>query len=181
MLAMLRDLVAHKGHANAAVLNAIRQNDSAASDRELRDLLHHVLLANRFWLLTILGLPFVLEEESRPAPSFDALVRRFARTQSQECAWLEKATEADLERMLESPLIPNGECSVAQALMQVCLHSHGHRAQCAKLLRGHGGTPPPADFILWLVDRPEAEWPEVSSADRPDEAAGSTNTRPRAG
>jgi hypothetical protein len=29
MLDMLRDLVAHKGHANAAVLNAIRQNAAA--------------------------------------------------------------------------------------------------------------------------------------------------------
>ena len=148
---MLRDLVAHKGHANEAVLNAIRLNATAVSDPELWELLHHVLLANRFWLLSVLGQPFVLEEESRPAPSFDALVERYARTQSQEAAWLGAATAADLERRLESPLIPNGECSVAQAFMQVCLHSHGHRAQAATLLRRHGSTPPATDFILWLA------------------------------
>ena len=161
MLEMLRDLVAHKGHANAALLNAIRQHGPAASDPELWELLHHILLANRFWLLSVLGLPFVLEDESRPARSFDALVQRYARTQSQECAWLETATAADLGGILKSALIPNGECSVSQAFMQVCMHSHGHRAQCAKLLRRHGGTPPPTDFILWLSNRPEAEWPEV--------------------
>lgn len=72
MLRMLRDLVHHKGHANAALLKAIRENAAAASDPELGDLLHHVLLANRFWLLSVLGLPFVLEDESRAAPSFDA-------------------------------------------------------------------------------------------------------------
>ena len=38
MLQMLRDLVAHKGHANAALLKAIRQNDAAASDGEIVDL-----------------------------------------------------------------------------------------------------------------------------------------------
>ena len=54
MLATLRDLVAHKGHANAALLNAVRRTDAAAADRELWDLLHHILLANRFWLLSIL-------------------------------------------------------------------------------------------------------------------------------
>jgi uncharacterized damage-inducible protein DinB len=165
MLLMLRDLIDHKGHANAALLNAIRQNAAAAADPELSQLLHHVLLANRFWLLSVLGLPFVLEEESRPAPSFDALIQRYARTQAQEAAWLDAATSADLERVLNNPLIPNGECSVAQAFVQVCLHSHGHRAQAAKLLRRHGGTPPATDFILWLATRPTAEWPDVLDAE----------------
>ena len=165
MLQMLRDLVDHKGHANAALLNAIRQNAAAASDPELWELLHHILLANRFWLLSVLGLPFVFEDESRPAPSFDALVQRYARNQSQEAAWLDTATAADLERTLKSPLIPNGECSVAQAFMQVCLHSHGHRAQAAKLLRRHGGTPPATDFILWLTHRPGVEWPDALEAE----------------
>jgi hypothetical protein len=88
MLRMLCDLIDHKGHANAALLEAVRQNTTAASDPELLDLLHHILLANRFWLLLVLGEPFVLEEESRTAPSFDALVQLYARTQSQEAAWL---------------------------------------------------------------------------------------------
>jgi uncharacterized damage-inducible protein DinB len=158
MLEMLRDLVAHKGHANAALLTAIRQNPTAASDRELWDLLHHILLANRFWMLAVLGLPFVHDDEARPSSSFDALMQRYAGTHTQETAWLETATEDDLARILEDTLIPNGTCSVSQAFMQVCLHSHGHRAQCAKLLRQHGGVPPATDFILWLTSRPQAEW-----------------------
>jgi hypothetical protein len=35
MLEMLRDLVAHKGHSHAALLNSIRQNEAAAADPEL--------------------------------------------------------------------------------------------------------------------------------------------------
>jgi len=160
MLEMLRDLINHKGYANASLLNAIRQNGAAASDPEVWEMLHHVLLANRFWLLAVLGLPFVLEHEARPSASLDALVHEYASTQAQEVEWLETAAESDLARILENPLIPNGRCTVSQAFMQVCLHSHGHRAQCAKLLRRHGGVPTATDFILWLAHRQGAEWKE---------------------
>jgi uncharacterized damage-inducible protein DinB len=158
MLEMLRDLVAHKGHANASLLTAIQQNSTAASDPELWELLHHILLANRFWLLTVLGLPFVHEDEARPSSSFDALTQRYVSTQAEEASWLETATDRDLARILEDALIPNGKCSISQAFMQVCMHSQGHRAQCATLLRRHGGVTTPTDFILWLMNRPRAEW-----------------------
>jgi uncharacterized damage-inducible protein DinB len=165
MLEMLRDLVAHKGHANAAMLAAIRKNPAAATDPELWELLHHVLLANRFWLLAVLGLPFAHEAESQSSSSFDALIQRYQSTHEQESAWLAAATEGDLARVLKSPLIPGGKCSISQALLQVCMHTHGHRAQCAKLLRRHGGEPPTADFILWLASRPTAEWAGRSGVD----------------
>jgi len=157
---MLRDLVGHKGHANAALLTAVRGNRAAAADPEVWELLHHILIANRFWLLSLLEQPFVLEQEARPAASFSGLVERYARTQSQEVEWLGTATAVDLERSLKNPLIPGGECSVAQAFVQVCLHSHGHRAQAAKLLRRHGGAPPASDFIVWLASRTDADWPD---------------------
>ncbi len=153
MLALLRELVEHKGHANAALLHAIRQNGRAADDTEIQQLLHHILLANRFWLLTILGLPFVPESESRQARSFDELIERYAGTQAQESAWFDAATHDDPARILKNALIPSGQCSVAHAFVQVCMHSHGHRAQCAKLLRKHGVQPPAADFILWVASR----------------------------
>ncbi len=159
MFEVLCDLIAHKGYANASLLDAIRQNDAAAADPELRQLLHHILAANRFWLLAVLQQPFVYEDELRPAASLDALVGRYRRTQEEEAAWLSNAAEADLERTLENSLIPGGSCSVAQGLIQVCMHSHGHRAQCAKLLRRHDGAPPMTDFILWLAGRPVAQWP----------------------
>jgi uncharacterized damage-inducible protein DinB len=168
MLALLRDLVAHKGHANASLLIAIRQNSVAGADPELWELLHHILVANRFWLLAVLGSPFVVEEESRPSASFDELIQRYGSTQEQELSWLGTATEADLSRILESPLIPGGRCSIAQALMQVCMHAHGHRAQCAKLLRHHDGVPPAMDFIQWLTSRPRPTGSESPGQRQPD-------------
>jgi len=163
MLELLRDLVRHKGYANAAILGVVGGNTAAAVDREVNELLHHVLLANRFWVLSTLGLPFEAEEEARPSGSFGELVQRYSSTHEQESMWLATATAADLSRVLHDPRIPGGQCSVVEAFMQVCMHSHGHRAQCAKLLRRHGATPPVTDFIWWLASRPPASWPSTAA------------------
>jgi len=155
---MLHDLIHHKGYANASLLKAIRQHETAAQDPELWKLLHHILLANRFWLRLSLGLPFVVEEESREPESLEAIAARYRETHEQEMEWLTQVQELELARVLETPFIPDFSCSVAQAMMQVCLHSHGHRAQCAIRLRLLGGTPPNMDFILWLKNRPDPDW-----------------------
>ncbi len=117
MLEMLRDLMSHKRYANAALLSAIRQNGAAAADSEILSLLQHVLLANRFWLLSCLGQPFVVEEETRGPTSLDGLIIRYRSTQDQEAVWLATAVEEDLMRPLRSPSIPGGKCSVSQALI----------------------------------------------------------------
>jgi uncharacterized damage-inducible protein DinB len=144
------DLIAHKGWADAELLS---------SDPQLRALLHHMLVANRFWLLSIVGEPFVADVETPVPESIDALIPIFRTTHDRERAWLATATDAGLSQTLVSKLIPGGRCTVSDAVLQVSLHSQGHRAQCAKMLRALGGTPPATDFILWLVDRPSSSWP----------------------
>jgi uncharacterized damage-inducible protein DinB len=153
MRAVCVDLIEHKNHANAAVLEAVRACPPAAADAGVLDLLHHVLLANRFWLLAVRGDAFDYPVESRRSPSLDDLAARYGRLHAEESQWLEGVSDADLARTVESPQIPGGRCSVLHAWLQVCLHSHGHRAQIAKLLRGLGGEPPATDFILWLSTR----------------------------
>ena len=153
------DLFAHKGHADASMLTAIRLHPEAASDGELQTLLHHMLVANRFWLLTIVGEPFDGDSEMRVPGSLATLVETFRTTHERERAWLAGVTRESLTRVLESALIPGGRCRVSDALLQMCLHSQGHRAQCAKRLRALGGHPPMTDFILWLVERPAPVWP----------------------
>ena len=140
------------------MLKAIREHEVAAQDTELRKLLHHILLANRFWLMLILGLPFVLEDESRIPETLEELKEKYRETHVQEIEWIDQASETDLQRRVETHYIPGQSYSVAEALMQVCLHSHGHRAQCAARLRLLGGTPPNTDFIVWLHDRHVPDW-----------------------
>jgi uncharacterized damage-inducible protein DinB len=156
---MLQDLARHKGHANASLLKAIQQHEPAAQDEELRKILHHILLANRFWLLLILGIPFTFEAESRLPDSLAAVATRYRETDEQEQEWISQLRESDLARTVQTPYIPGRSFSIAEALMQVCMHSQGHRAQCAIMLRRLGGTPPATDFILWLKERPAPNWP----------------------
>jgi uncharacterized damage-inducible protein DinB len=158
MLPTLHDLIHHKGYANASLLKAIRRHEPAAQDPELRKLLHHIILANRFWLRLSLGLPFAVEDESRAPESLEAIAARYRETHDLEMEWLTQVKEPELARVLETPFIPDFSCSVAQAMTQVCLHSHGHRAQCATMLRQLGVAPPNMDFILWLKDRPAPDW-----------------------
>jgi len=73
--------------------------------------------------------------------------------------WLSQSADADLNRVLQIPTLPGQNISVTEAILQVTMHSHGHRAQCATRLRSLGGTPPPTDFILWAKDRPAPGWP----------------------
>jgi len=166
MLGLLRDLVAHKGHANAALLAAVRQNEAALADAELMDLLHHILIANRFWITAVRRVPFVEAHEGNVARTLPALLDAFRRTQDEESAWMAAATEEECGATLTHPLIPGGACTVGAALTQVCLHSQAHRAQIAKMLRRHGGVPPQTDFILWLVERQPADWSAGASQDR---------------
>ena len=77
MLVMLKDLIHHKGYANASLLKAIQQHKTAAQDTELRKLLHHIILANRFWLRLSLELPFAVEEESRIPESLEAVAAQY--------------------------------------------------------------------------------------------------------
>ncbi len=158
MRAMLQDLIRHKGYTDAALLKAIRHHGPAAHDSELLRLLHHILLANRFWLMLSTSKPFDLEEESRMAESVEMLAARYRETHAEELAWASALTDDDLARRVESSFFPGTSFTVAEGFTQVCMHSHGHRAQCATRLRELGGSPPVLDFIVWLKDKPATDW-----------------------
>jgi uncharacterized damage-inducible protein DinB len=152
MLSLLRDLVTHKGHANRAMFEAIRQHPAASADAAIVDLLHHILVANRFWYLLWIAQPFDAEREMRRADSLDALFQRYEELQALEESWIVTLEETELSRTLDTLHIPGGSCTLAEGVMQVILHAQGHRSQLAKMLRAHGGTPPMTDFILWVAE-----------------------------
>ncbi|HME10623.1 MAG TPA: DinB family protein [Bryobacteraceae bacterium] len=155
---MLRDLFQHQAYADAAIINAIGRHETAAADRELRTLLHHILVAHRFWIRLCQGLPFSADEEGDLPDSLEPIAARYRDTHAEEREWLAQLSETDLAQALESAYFPSRRIAVGEALMQVCLHSHAHRSQCATRLRTLGGEPPPLDFILWLKDRPGPVW-----------------------
>ena len=158
MIALVRDLVRHKLWANAALIQSIRQHDAASADDALRTLLHHILVADRFWFALSRGESFDMGAEATVPTALDDVVQRYRETHEAQLRWIDTIEAQELERLIETPYIRGRQYSVAQAAVQVCLHSHGHRAQAATRLRALGGTPPPMDYILWLPERPAANW-----------------------
>ncbi len=158
VLPLVRDLVQHKNFANAAMLRAIAAHGPAAADGELLRQLHHILVANRFWLALFTGSAFDVAKEQIPPETLGAVASGYRDLSDRETRWMDGLRDADLERPVETPYLPGQSFSFAQALLQVCLHSHGHRAQCAARLRELGGNPPPTDFVVWLKERTAAQW-----------------------
>jgi uncharacterized damage-inducible protein DinB len=163
MLPLIDQLIRHKCWANKNLLRSVEQHPPAAEDPELRKLLHHILVSNRYWILLTLGPPFIDEPEKRIPDSLSILMTQFAETERLELAWLSRATKEELDRQLQPRALPGTTISVAQAMVQISLHSHGHRSQCASRLRVLGGTPAPMDFVLWVSDREPAIQPTHST------------------
>lgn len=153
MLPLMDQLIRHKWWANDNLLRSIEQHKTAAEDPELRRLLHHILVANRYWLLLTLGQPFIDEDEKRIPDSHAALTEQFRQTQQQELDWLSRATTSEFDKPLQPRALPEMTVTVAQAMTQAILHSQGHRSQCATRLRALGGIPTPMDFVLWIRDQ----------------------------
>lgn len=151
MLTLTTRIVAHKGDATETLLREYLRSEDAVADREIRVLFNHILVANRFWSALIRGVAFDVEHEVQADRAPAELPAAFREVQADELAWLAAASEADLAREVTQPMIPGGTCSIAEAFAQVCLHTHGHRAQIMKMLRRHGIAPSAHDFILWLA------------------------------
>ena len=153
MQSTVEELIRHKWWANSGMMRAIEQHPPAAEDDDLSKMLHHILVSNRFWLFAILGRLFDREVEMRIPASLAGIVERFKETEQLESEWLSKASAPDLERILETRSSRLGiDVSVRQALLQICMHTQGHRSQCATRLRALSGTPPGMDYILWIKE-----------------------------
>jgi len=66
-----------------------------------------------------------------------------------------------LAKSVRVPWFPDPPCviPVADALLQVCLHSQHHRGQCMARLKAIGATPKNVDYIIWLwKQKPEPRW-----------------------
>jgi uncharacterized damage-inducible protein DinB len=153
MMPILRDLIDHQFWADTELWNAIGAHGPARADRAIRDRLHHIHQVQQFFMWA------VGDRASQPAMtkpeefgSFDDL-RGFARLAHDDVRrFLETMTEARLSQPITIPWVkdPPLSITVAEAIMQMSLHSHYHRGQNATRLRELGGTPPISDFIFWL-------------------------------
>jgi uncharacterized damage-inducible protein DinB len=159
MLTFLRDLLAHAEWANAVFFHAWSKSP-ARDNEEMRNRVGHIVGVQQGFLSVLRG-----EQPGGPPggppPSFDALRTR-AQSVHAGLRDFAAALEADsLARIVWIPWFPEPPCniSVAEALVQVAMHTQHHRGQCMTRLKDFGGEPKNVDWIIWLwKQKPAPRW-----------------------
>ena len=157
---LLSDLFTHQQWADAAHWRALGAQPGALEDGAIRPRLYHIHAVQRAFLDVWKGTPRkppLLESYA----SMEAL-RRDVRDYYRDLAeFLAGPARSRLEEPLHVPWFPDPQRPIRmfETMHQVVLHSEHHRAQNATRLRELGGTPPPTDYIVWILDgRPAPAW-----------------------
>jgi uncharacterized damage-inducible protein DinB len=154
MIEMIQSLFHHQEWADTTLLRAVQAHKEAENDSQLRSTLHHIVTVQRAFLSLFLERPFDMQKELQVPAALADEERLFIDTHREELSFVTSLGESNLARVIEMPWIPGSRPTLAEALIQVVMHSQNHRGQCLSRLRTLGGTPPTLDFIIWLKDRP---------------------------
>jgi uncharacterized damage-inducible protein DinB len=159
MLSFLRDLLAHAEWANAVFFH-IWGKSPARDHEELRQRVSHIIGVQHGFLTVMRGEP-PGGPSAGPPRSFEDLK---AWAESCHVGLRDFAASLDPEALagtVRIPWFPDPPCvvTVAEALVQVALHTQHHRGQCLTRLKDFGGEPKNVDWIIWLwKQKPSARW-----------------------
>ena len=159
MLAFLRDLLAHAEWANAVFFHAWGKSP-ARDHEEMRQRVGHVVGVQHGFLTTLGGGSPGRPPEG-PPPSFDELKSRARASHAGLRDFAAALTPEGLARTVRIPWFPDPPCviTVAEALVQVAMHTQHHRGQLMTRLKDFGGEPKNVDWIIWLwKQKPQARW-----------------------
>jgi uncharacterized damage-inducible protein DinB len=152
MDSLLRDLLDHQLWADAEHWRVIGATTAAREDKAIRDRLHHIHQVQRFFMWA------VGDRAHRPTPTtpdqfptVDALAAYARESHDAVATFRDGVSDRRLEESIVVPWFtdPPLTLKIAEALAQMALHSHHHRAQNATRIRELGGTPPLTDLIVW--------------------------------
>ena len=158
MIGPLKDLLSHQAWADAVFFRAWEASGTL-EDKDLRTRTDHMVSVQEAFLQVLKGDAVAIAERSLPA--FQELKARYE-AGHQVLRALGRGLDAEsLAKSVRVPWFPDPPCviPVADALLQVCLHSQHHRGQCMARLKAIGATPKNVDYIIWLwKQKPEPRW-----------------------
>ena len=173
-LDLLRQLIRHMEWADAEVWRAVLVHEPAGNDPRLRELLTHLHLVQRLFLVVWQKQPF---DPSRGQPQFTMAtdLRNWAQTYYADAnRFLDGIDESSLKSEVVMPFVKVMEAQLGRTfakatlgdtIFQVTSHSTYHRGQVNARLREVGGTPPLVDYIAWIwFGRPVPNWLHASPA-----------------
>jgi uncharacterized damage-inducible protein DinB len=159
VLTFVRDLLAHAEWANAVFFN-VWGKSPARDHEELRRRIDHLLAVQEGFLTVLREAPGGAPPDG-PPPSFADLKARAEACHRGLNELASSLDEAAVSRTIRVPWFPDPPCmiTVAEALVQVAMHSQHHRGQCMTRLKDFGGAPKNVDWIIWLwKQKPAARW-----------------------
>jgi uncharacterized damage-inducible protein DinB len=155
----LRDLLAHSEWANAVFFSAWGKSRARDHD-ELRARVAHIVGVQQEFLSLLRGEQSGVPPAG-PPPTFADLRTRAESSHSDLRDFAATLDSETLSRMVHVPWFqdPNFHITVAEALVQVAMHTQHHRGQCLTRLKDFGGEPKNVDWIIWLwKQKPEPRW-----------------------
>jgi len=161
----IRALLHYSDWANDQVLAAASHLADAKLDQpiemgrgSLRSELLHILAGESVWLQRWQGrreMPWPNELERVPVCD---IASRFQSVYSERDRFLAGVAPSNLAHSViyrdsRGSLF---SASLGDMMIQKCVHSTHHRAQCVNMIRRLGGTPPELDYMMW-IRRPATE------------------------
>lgn len=159
MLTFLRDLMAHSEWANAVFFHAWGKSP-ARDHEELRNRVGHLVGVQQAFLAVFRG-EAPGGPPGGPPPGYDNLKTRAETSHRELREFMANLDLAQLSLTVRIPWFPDPPCviTIAEALVQVAMHSQHHRGQCMTRLKDQGGEPKNVDWIIWLwKQKPQARW-----------------------
>ncbi len=164
MIEFIRDLYGHQEWADAEIWEAVEGQPGAIDDEHIAKRFRHFHSTQFGYLKLLRGEEIDIKDFIRRYGDSVAIadVRKNAIEIHQELVrFLAAMPESRLNERLLIPWFkdPTFVVTVAQALVQVPMHSQHHRGQNFTRLRELGGKPPTLDFVLWIwKGRPKPAW-----------------------
>jgi uncharacterized damage-inducible protein DinB len=159
MLLFLRELIDHSEWANAVFFHAWGKSP-ARDNEEMRRRVDHIIGVQQ-------GFLSILRQEAPgfppdgPPPTFDDLKARAETSHAGLRDFAAALQPETLSRTVRIPWFPDPPCviTVAEAVVQVAMHTQHHRGQCMTRLKDLGGEPKNVDWIIWLwKQKPSGRW-----------------------
>src|ERR1051326_9027901 len=138
MLTFLRDLMAHAEWANAVFFH-IWDKSLARDHEELRQRVGHIIGVQSGFLAILTGQAPGMPPKG-PPPSYEALKARAIACHAGLRDFVNALDADKLATKVTIPWFPEPPCilTVAEALVQVAMHSQHHRGQCMTRLKDFG-------------------------------------------
>jgi uncharacterized damage-inducible protein DinB len=163
----LMTLLEYNIYANALLLKTaanlnpdLLASQSSPSHGSARQLLHHMLSAETFFLGLCQGIQTGIDRDALPGiPEISAAWEKLAREQK---AYIASLPETDLDRIVPFEIRGNAlHFPVWQLLAQSFIHSIHHRGELSIVLTGLGAPLPTLDIILQFTALNGETWPST--------------------